>query len=229
MKRAGVFVIVSIAAALAGVAFACGSNPIPIARVLSIRCEISDAGDGGTSCPAGQFCSTTSCGPGAGSCEVIRSADCGVSGYECGCDGISYRNSCDRQVAGVGRAGPGQCAGQSGVPPIGFGCTPGSATSSCPKNTVCANVATFPLPQLLKEELLKEDPSMFRTNCMDLVQATTQGSSFPLFPTVCWATPDCSVLGSRVLGVCDQQCISDCSAISDGGVYFACPDASAAP
>jgi hypothetical protein len=237
MKRAGVFAILSIGAALAGIAFACGSNPIPIATVLSIRCEISDAGDGDAGCPAGQFCSRTTCATSAGSCEIVQSPDCGASGYECGCDGISYRNSCDLQLAGVGRAGEGQCIGQSGVQPIGLGCLPGSQPSSCPNKTVCANVASAPRPPFLNE-----DASTFSADCREGVQKAVQNAeafakSNPFLPPnvlnlgVCWRVPDCSVPGSRVLGICDQGCIDDCLAIREGGFFFSCPepDASAAP
>jgi hypothetical protein len=213
MKRAGAFAMISLAAALAGIAFACGSNPISIATVLSIRCEFSDAGDGGTSCPAGQFCSRTpSCGSVAGSCEIIRSADCATSGPECGCDGITYYNSCVRQAAKVSRAGAGECAFQPGQTPRQCG-----PNDPCPDPTdYCALVLPFTAPPPPPQSLLLD------ADLSPLLDELCNGQK----GGVCWALPDeasCTGPASRRVEGCDLKCIDECSAIRRGGVYSGCP------
>jgi hypothetical protein len=216
MKRAGVFAIVSVAAAFAGIAFACGPNPIPIATIEvdagRIKCDVVDAGDGGGTCPAGQFCSrTTSCGANDGYCEVMMSDDCADSGPQCGCDRVNYYNSCVRQNARASLASPGQCDGRTLAP------NPCLRPEDCHNvNASCALVFPF-TPEAV--------PQVFDTLC------PAPGTSASQLPSVgtCWALPDeatCAASGSRLEG-CAKQCISDCSAIRGGGVYFLCPTADA--
>lgn len=227
MKHAGALATVAVTGALLGIAFACGPHTITIATLEAdagrIPCEVVDGGDGRGNCPAGQFCSRPLCGASAGTCVGIT--DCSTSGPECGCDGISYQNSCDRQTALASFAGGGQCAGQQmGVPPIT--CSLSSPFSGCPNNASCANIFLYRLPPQLQAMLFPPDAGV--NACLSIVESVEQQPFSSI--GVCWGVPDGSIPGPRTLqGVCDPQCIDYGSAISRGGIYHLCPALDAGP
>ncbi len=182
------------------------------------------------------------CSASAGTCETIVSDNCAASGPECGCDGISYSNSCGRQFAKISLAGQGQCSPQMNVTPKE--CSLSSPISSCPRGTNCASIFSL-LPLIPAEDdggritsLLPPIPGedgggrITEAQCVDGVHNFEQ--TLPLLDIgLCWSVPDCSLPDSRRLqGICDQgKCIDDCTAISAGGVYILCPtlDASTSP
>jgi hypothetical protein len=205
MNRAAVFATVSLAAALVGIAFACGNSSITIATIVAdagrdARCEISDGGDGREPCPPGQFCSRTLCGSKDGVCESVDSDGCAASEPECGCDRINYFNSCLRQEAHASKAGTGQCGGQMLIPPIpcGFRLPP------CPNdNASCAFIVPIP----------------------DLAGIPCE---YPDAGGTCWSLPKtCPTDAPRSVQACGGRCIDECSAIRQGGFYLGCSDASA--
>ncbi len=211
MKRSAVLTIAALAIAALGVALACGSNPIIVATINadagSIPCELSDAGDA-SACPDGRFCSTL-CGQKNGLCEAIGPAGCETSGPECGCNRITYFDSCTRQAARVSRAEQGPCAGQMGVYPM----TCFQAEDCRFKNASCAFVLPFTLPV----------PDGGVAPCLLFGSAG-----------ICWALPENpspqdSGLFQNVCEAPGSQCMDEWSAIRKGGVYYPCAlsDASA--
>ncbi len=127
VKRAGVFAAVCLAAALVGIAFACGSNPITIATIVTdagrARCEYSDAGDGGETCPDRPVLLEKRRASRRTACARVIDSD--------GCAGLWTRvrlqsrsttstGACDRRPK-LSFAGQGQCGGQMLVPPIPCG------------------------------------------------------------------------------------------------------------
>jgi hypothetical protein len=207
--------VATLGIALLGIALACSRDPILVATIepdsdASVKCQISDAGDAGASCKDG-FCSATACGS-TGFCESIDSDACASSGPECGCNGVSYFNRCLRQEARVSLAGNAQC---------GFGMrTLGCTDKDCPTNASCALI----LPGLPSQLSEIADAAL---SCGEKVRLMPP--QYGLFG-VCWSRPDaCPDAGSPLVqsDLC-EQCIDECSAIKEGGVYFLCaPDASA--
>jgi hypothetical protein len=223
VTAARVFAIATLVATLLAIALACGSNPVTIATIVAdaghtTKCEVLDGSDGRGTCDAG-FCSRLSCGSTEGQCEAIGSPGCEASGYECGCDGITYYNSCVRQQAQVSRATPGQCG--PGMHVIGCqlrdGCKPAHAG--------CGILApiTLNLPTGLPLDM--DAGSAFEQTCQNM----------PPFSgaQICWALPDtCPSSGAPLVQEpCPgAACVPDCIALGSGvgGLYFQCaPDASA--
>jgi len=124
-----------------GVAFdhdgACGPSPGPL------PC----GGFAGIPCVLGMICDIQSCGADQmGVCVPAPKGPCpktAESAQECGCDGSTYANACERQLAGAAfdSSGPcgsvGGCSSASGCKP-GQGCVNGMC-KSCPPD-LCAAV-----------------------------------------------------------------------------------------
>jgi hypothetical protein len=223
MRRALVITIATLAAALLAIALACGSNPITIATIVgdaghNTKCVVPDAGDGGETDDAGQFCSRNSCASKDGMNEPIDSPDCGASGPECGCDSITYYNRCLRQEARVSIAGQGPCLGQMGVSP-----KPCRDAKDCPNpNASCAFVVYV--------QFQPPDGGlspMEQAACRALAeQGLGQAGG------VCWSLPGSPPAGARLVqaAFCPEGCLDDWTAIRRGGSYNLCaqpePDAS---
>jgi hypothetical protein len=84
-----------------------------------------------SACRNNDFCEFASCGGSAGHC-VHRQGFCPpIEATECGCDGVTYLNGCERRAAGASFAGTGPCAS-------GRGC---SAQAPCPGHSACNRLA----------------------------------------------------------------------------------------
>lgn len=224
MRQTLVFVA-TVATALLAIGVACSSDPTIVARTVPVdagHCELGDASDGGDRCPSGMFCSRRSCNPNDTFCEAADASGCDTSGYECGCDGITYYNSCVRLEAHVSRAGPGQCS--IGMPLIG--CRPDEGCT--PLHQGCGYIVPFePPPPDAGSFNLPPPPdaavSALQTYCENMP---------PFENGICWALPDperCRSSSSSHLQSLCGKCIDDCAALESGrGPYFfACePDAS---
>jgi hypothetical protein len=99
-------------------------------------CFIAPQPDGGrgcttdTECPATQYCSGIGCGT-AGTC-LTRPVDCPDAGEPvCGCDDVTYENSCLAEAAGVRAAASGSC----GAIDAGMAC---NTNADCPSASVTA-------------------------------------------------------------------------------------------
>ncbi|MFO0597851.1 MAG: hypothetical protein U0228_21295 [Myxococcaceae bacterium] len=86
-------------------------------------------------CMAGQYCQKDSCGAATGNCAQRPSACPSDGPPECGCDGVTYWNSCLREAAGVEAAvaEPGPCRQPR----------PCDSTTPCPGDAYCARLV-FP-------------------------------------------------------------------------------------
>ena len=243
MKRVLVLTVLSVALALLGIAVACGSNPITVATIeVGAKCEVTDAGDAGETCPQGQFCSRTSCASNDGVCDPIGADACASSGFECGCDDVSYYNECLRQAARVSLRSMGSCTF-----PNARQCITGA---DCPVDGAsCAAISTVPPPVnfgrdggfdfldggsfgLLDAGFEMPDGESFFRDAEALIQMsclTAEAVFEQYYPRTCWVVPDtCPSPASGSVVTCDLKCVDECSAIRDGGFYFVCtPDASA--
>lgn len=96
-------------------------------------------------CAASEFCDGRTC-LGAGYCTARRGAVCGgAPSYECGCDGVTYQNACDRLAVGARLAAGNACGASdaatdvsgvdASVTPIGCG-----SNSQCPTGFTCCAV-----------------------------------------------------------------------------------------
>lgn len=123
----------------------CVSNLDHSSCVFRFQPQFNCAAD--RDCAAGQFCDANTC-LGTGFCND-RGGTCVGIEYECGCDGVTYNNSCDRMRAGVRRAAVGRCgAGASTGRDAGedsgvVGC---GSTSQCPQAYSCCSTRGVCVP-----------------------------------------------------------------------------------
>jgi hypothetical protein len=216
VRRSLVLTTATVAAALVAIALACGSNRIPIAETVPddgghSPCEI----DGGARCRPGQFCAKNSCDSNDGVCWEIESDACAGPDPVCGCDGITYYNSCVRLSAQAGFAFHGGCIGQIGVIPKHC-----SDSRACrPYNAFCAVVLPTP-------------PRSFSPPSVDgaAIPCAAAGEALSMYlaPYLasCWAFAD-----AASLPVCDDAgCIEDIDSVRSGRFPpFCMPDASLPP
>ena len=118
---------------------ACAVGPLPC------------GGSAGKVCGKGQFCEIMTCGAGqSGVCLPAPSNPCPKTLPdtlgECGCDGISYPNACERQVLGVAFDHSGSCEATGSCVTAasctpGLGCLKGQCTkcSPLPCAALCAD------------------------------------------------------------------------------------------
>jgi hypothetical protein len=185
---------------------------------------IGDAGDGGDHCEAGQFCSRSpSCMSNEGFCEDIGASGCENSGPECGCDNVSYYNSCVRQQAQIGRA-----SGQACGFPMFLSC---SDPRCKPRHAGCAVVSPLSYDEFVAL-FPPFDPDKVCRGLRMPIQDAIEAGLPPLSPPyaggpygVCWALPErCPSSGSQLVQACEGKCVDECAAIEDGGgPYFPCP------
>ena len=128
---------------------ACADEQIVLATLPS-GLDGGTPGDGkrcvdDTECATKEYCSRTTCGDVAGTCELVPVL-CEEEGRPvCGCDGITYWNDCLRRTAAVTSMMPGECGynahncrhgGGSGGPP--------GDPDECPPGTFCARLLSIP-------------------------------------------------------------------------------------
>lgn len=105
----------------------CGTVPLdvindPVPGAVGASCAVNE------DCLADLFCERTVCFQELGTCAARPTSCEPVMDIKCGCDGLTYLNSCYRQLAGVdGERGPGPCM-QMNSKRCGMGrtCPPGS-------------------------------------------------------------------------------------------------------
>jgi hypothetical protein len=226
MKR--ILALFVVATTLLGIAIACGTSPVIVG---TFECASSDASDNPHRCLANEFCAP-SCGSTAGHCEKIDSDGCAKTGYECGCDGITYYNGCLREEARVTRAASGQCTS-----PVMKSCF---SDNDCPGNGSCASV--FDTSQLFEAGTNLGNFS-FEGGFPDAGFLNGFDGSFPNpfdtsledecrfwekmleqnFPKACWALPAADASTHSLLRTACTGCNPDLTAIRMGGVLITCP------
>lgn len=100
----------------------------------------------GIPCLSGQFCDPSMCGVDVGgTCVDIPAGPCPKTtpaAQQCGCDGNTYANECERLLNQTGKASDGPCGGAGGCTytvdcPVGQGCFSGTCApcgpGNCPK------------------------------------------------------------------------------------------------
>jgi hypothetical protein len=204
--RAGGHVPALALLALLGVA-SCGTQRVAIATIdeagaeidaALVPCTVSD--DGGSNCHDGYFCSRTFCASAMGLCAKIEDeSSCSGNEAVCGCDHVAYFNDCLRRADSVSLGDPTQCFG-----PFLTLC---SRTVGCPKG-VCGAVSPVPIPNVAANPLAEF--------------ACTTGSA------ICWRLPsscpssDAGQLVQSLCGGTGSQCVDECTALQEGGLYQPC-------
>ncbi|MEM9191380.1 MAG: hypothetical protein AAGF12_19570 [Myxococcota bacterium] len=74
-----------------------------------VGCSVGEDGGSGVGCGAGEYCQRDGCAI-AGTCLPIPDG-CGTLAPVCGCDGVTYLNSCEAATVGTSLASTGECAG----------------------------------------------------------------------------------------------------------------------
>jgi hypothetical protein len=216
MRRALVLTTATVATALLVLGLACSSTDIIATTVpgdaghTNATCGLGDSGDGGDRCLSGQFCSKATCTLNGGTCEDVESDACAGPDIVCGCDGITYYNSCARRAAQISPAGPSICNGfQMGVTPRRC-----HDSTGCGPNASCAVL----VPGFLLDAGSLPDAGQYAPP--DLCQGLEQGL---LFSATCWSFQG----GRLVKPVCNQfECIDDVSTIRSKPFFAPCLDAS---
>ncbi len=89
---------------------------------------------GATDCNEGYHCEKLDCHAVEGECQPAPKFCGNEERVECGCDGVSYFNSCFRRAAGVAELHDGECTSES---------RPCDADNPCPSGATCAVLLGF--------------------------------------------------------------------------------------
>ena len=90
---------------------------------------------GDQDCSPGSYCQRSACSDVVGQC-AIKPLFCDNDPHpECGCDGVTYWNSCLRKLAGITAGAAGQCELQAQAATCG-----GPSGVACPDGGVCARL-----------------------------------------------------------------------------------------
>lgn len=165
--------------ALAG----CGTVPLdvitdPVDGAEGASCAVNE------DCLADLFCQRSECFQELGTCTVRPTSCEPMMELKCGCDGLTYLNSCYRQLAGVdGERGPGPCM-QMNSKRCGMGrtCPPGSFCGQLLMPTMPAQEACMRVPDeapctVVPEHCSGGRPEQFyacgapQTQCLDFCAA----------------------------------------------------------
>jgi hypothetical protein len=181
----------------------CTDAPIVIASVPA-----SDAGTPAepvaclslSDCPGGTFCSKTSCSADAvGSCQLFPAYCDPTEKPVCGCDQITYFNTCLRQSAGIVFETANECAFDNATP-----CA-GEQNLDCPDGSQCARLLGSKGP------------------CQDDFPGTCWA-----LPATC-PTPIPGADRWDSCANPSMSCLDTCTAISGGGAFQRSPPCSPPP
>jgi hypothetical protein len=224
-RRALVLVVVIT---LLGIAIACGNNRVPVAE---FDCVVSDAGENPHTCGAGQFCERMSCDAEVGHCVSIDSPGCENSGFECGCDGVTYFNQCLRlQARMTPQATP---QGTGGQCPLfsqqARACGPGAPPPGCAPGQSCATILPSPDSIGMLLAIIAPDAGGLATQMLQdqckRINDPKERFHFLEYPPagVCWSLPDAQPPSStsRLADFCGD-CFSAYSLVKRQGLIFPC-------
>ena len=118
----------------------CGAQAAGTNLVSDGECGIvpvkTCGGKMGLPCAPGEICDPNQCGADVmGVCKIKPNQPCPKTmeaAQQCGCDGTTYANECERLNAGVGKAADGPCKPNGGVP-----CFPMAGVVPCPADQFC--------------------------------------------------------------------------------------------
>lgn len=97
---------------------ACGADAAGVSVDHNGPCGAVCGGIAGTPCDAGDYCKTNTgecCCDFTGICEAIPDSCIEIFAPVCGCDGMTYTNSCFAASAGVSVDQEGECATDGGA------------------------------------------------------------------------------------------------------------------